>query len=114
VITASIWAWSGWNALVAVGTLLLADVTAILAAITYRVSKDSRAEITLERRRLEAGQRSIVLPASVVVTFEIPSSFRGKRLELRADWLDDQEEHRNEWLFELQAPDDRPIMVAYS
>jgi hypothetical protein len=59
------WEWRFWDPLVAIGTLLLAAATGALAWFTYQVTRDSRDEIALERRRLEASQRPIVLPAAL-------------------------------------------------
>jgi hypothetical protein len=59
------WKWEGWPALVAIGTLLLALATGVLAWFTYQVTKESRDEIVLEQRRLEAAQRPIMLPAAL-------------------------------------------------
>jgi hypothetical protein len=62
------WDWRFWNPLVAIGTILLALATGALAWFTYQVTQDSRDEIRLERRRLDAAQRPVVLPAEIEYT----------------------------------------------
>jgi hypothetical protein len=54
LVVASLWAWHGWDALVAIGTLALALATGWLAWLTRRAVGESRDELVLLRREVEA------------------------------------------------------------
>jgi hypothetical protein len=76
VVTSGGWAF-GWDALAAIGTLILAIVTVGLAKATYRLAsqaqdearavKDNsgavREQVELQRQQIEAGQKPLVVPA---------------------------------------------------
>lgn len=51
------WNWIGWNALVAIGTLGLAGVTAILAGFTLKAVRESREAIKLQGREVDAVEK---------------------------------------------------------
>jgi hypothetical protein len=52
-VVLAFWSWSGWNALVSIGTLALAAGTGALAWFTWRAVRESRASIKLQRDELD-------------------------------------------------------------
>lgn len=47
---------------------------------------------------------AIPVGGEVTLEFEIPEQFRTAALRLHADWADDREYHRDEWLLNLRPP----------
>jgi hypothetical protein len=54
---AGFWVWHGWDAMVAIGTLALAAGTGVLAWFTWRAVTESRDQIKLATREVEAVER---------------------------------------------------------
>src|SRR5262249_4791635 len=62
-LLASFTTWSGWDTLVAIGTLMLAAATFALVLTTRRSVTTAAQQITLERRNAEWAQWPRVIPA---------------------------------------------------
>lgn len=54
MIVLAFWDWTGWPALVSIGTLALAGATAGLAYLTHKSLLDSRAHLALDKQAFEA------------------------------------------------------------